>query len=80
MDSLDKFLPSAVDSSIIDKLYEETPIVTELTLEDFLQLPVNEEYKKNALQLTQERFRIDKNIITNKNAKIISHTTDILDV
>ncbi len=79
MDSIEKFLPSSVDSSIIAKMYEETPILKELTLEEFLNLPVNEEYKKNALKLSQERFKIDKNIITHKNNKLISHS-DILDV
>ncbi len=80
MESIDKFLPSSVDPSIIQKMYEETPIITELTLEDFLNLPVNENYKQNTLHLTQERFKIDKNIITHNNNKKISLITDILDV
>jgi len=34
------------DSNIIDRLYKETPIQI-ISFDDFLKLPVNEEYKKS---------------------------------
>jgi len=40
------------DSHIIERLYKETPIQI-ASFDDFLKLPVNEEYKKN-----QERKKI----------------------
>lgn len=43
---ISSFLPSADKSCILDSLYEETNAVV-LSNEEFLNLPVNEEYKKN---------------------------------
>jgi hypothetical protein len=41
---INRFLPA--DKKILDALYEETPVVYK-SQEDFFNLPVNEEYKKN---------------------------------
>lgn len=43
---LSRFLPSTTNPNILDALYEEHPILSN-KMEDFLNLPVNEEYKKN---------------------------------
>lgn len=43
---ISNFLPSTDKSTILDSLYEETNAVV-LSNEDFLNLPVNEAYKKN---------------------------------
>lgn len=43
---ISNFLPSTGKSTILNALYEETNAVV-LSNEDFLNLPVNEEYKKN---------------------------------
>lgn len=42
---INKFLPSTQKSTILDVLYEETEAVV-LNHEDFMNLHVNEEYKK----------------------------------
>ena len=92
MDSLQQFLPTTTDSNILDALYTETPIVAELGIEDFLKLPVNDDYKKSALQHSEQRFKVtdaNKNVIpivskqkTNNldKEKIISNIHDIFDV
>ena len=43
---ISSFLPSTDKSTILESLYEETNAVV-LSNEDFLNLPLNEEYKKN---------------------------------
>jgi hypothetical protein len=43
---INKFLPSTTDPSILTALYEETYVATN-SQEDFFNLPVNEDYKKN---------------------------------
>lgn len=43
---ISNFLPSTDKSTILESLYEETNAVV-LSNEDFLNLPLNEEYKKN---------------------------------
>ena len=43
-----------LDSSIIDKLYEETPIKDVGSIEDFLKLPVNEKFKKHKEEQNQD--------------------------
>lgn len=57
---IEKFLPTTTDPKIIEELYKETPIIEVLTLEDLLKLEVNEDYKKNALHMTEERFKLKK--------------------
>ena len=44
MDDLEKFTSESND--ILERLFRETPITIK-TFEDFLKLPVNEEYNKN---------------------------------
>lgn len=44
MDDLEKFTSESND--ILERLFRETPIIIK-TFDDFLKLPVNEEYKKN---------------------------------
>ena len=44
MEDLSRFISE--DSDILEKLNEETPIKN-VSFEDFLKLPVNENYKKN---------------------------------
>ena len=44
MDDLEKFTSESND--ILERLFRETPITIK-TFDDFLKLPVNEEYKKN---------------------------------
>lgn len=92
MDSLEQFLPTSTNSNILDALYSETTVVAELGIEDFLKLPVNDDYKKSALQHSAERFKVtdvNKSIIPtvskqkNNNLdkeKIISNIHDIFDV
>lgn len=92
MDSLEQFLPTSTNSNILDALYSETTVVAELGIEDFLKLPVNDEYKSTALQHSAERFKVtdvNKSIIptvskqkTNNldKEKIISNIHDIFDV
>ena len=43
---ISNFLPSTDKTTILEALYEETNAVI-LSNEDFLNLPLNEEYKKN---------------------------------
>jgi hypothetical protein len=50
MEDLSRFISE--DSDIIERLNKETPIQT-ASFDDFLKLPVNEEYKRN-----QERNKI----------------------
>ncbi len=54
------------DSSIIDKLYQETPIIEVGSIEDFLKLPVNDKYKKTKEQKDQS---LDFNIKFNEISK-----------
>ena len=43
---LKKFFPTSCEvKNLLEKLYEETPIVSN-SYDDFLKLPVNEEYRK----------------------------------
>lgn len=58
---LSRFLPSTTDSSILDALYEETTINNH-TFEDFLNLPVNDDYKKNQEQKQIEPSKQDTDI------------------
>lgn len=75
LSDIDMFLPSTTNSSILDALYEETPIITELSFEDFLKLPLNDKYKQFQEEQnikTEDRFKIIKkeeieNIISNPN-------------
>lgn len=64
---LNRFIPS--DKNILNELYKETPIRAEvLSLEDFLKLPVNDEYRINSLAQSAERFNLKSDpsiIITN---------------
>jgi len=41
-------------ANILDRLYVETPIIEERSYEDFLALPVNENYKKNKERKTTQ--------------------------
>lgn len=43
---INMFLPSTTNSNVLEALYEETNAVV-LSSDDFMALPVNEEYKKN---------------------------------
>lgn len=54
---INKFIPTTTDKTILDELYKETPIMEMLSFDDLLKLPVNEEYRKTALQFTEERFK-----------------------
>jgi hypothetical protein len=45
---------------ILDRLYQETPIGESSTYEDFLKLPLNEEYIKN-----QEKKKKDQELKSN---------------
>jgi hypothetical protein len=60
---LEKFLPTSTQTSILDELYKETDIKTrELSLEDLLRLPVNDQYRINSLnQSLFERFNLKSN-------------------
>ena len=54
---LNRFIPS--DKNILNELYKETPIRAEvLSLEDFLKLPVNDQYRINSLAQSAERFNL----------------------
>lgn len=54
---LNRFIPS--DKNILNELYKETPIRSEvLSLEDFLKLPVNDQYRINSLAQSAERFNL----------------------
>jgi len=45
---INRFLPNSVDHpNILELLYEESEHMTTNTFEDFLALPLNENYKKN---------------------------------
>ena len=61
MNSLDKFLPSTIDKNIINSMYELETKIEHLTLDDFLKLPVNDQYKETALQESEKRFRTQDN-------------------
>lgn len=59
---LEKFLPTSTQTSILDELYKETDIKTrELSLEDLLRLPVNEQYRIHSLEKSFERFNLKSN-------------------
>jgi hypothetical protein len=56
---INKFLPSTTDSKILTALYEET-FVSSNSQEDFFNLPVNDEYKKNKENLKKENTLLKK--------------------
>ena len=60
MEDLSRFISE--DSDIIERLNKETPIQT-ASFEDFLKLPVNEEYKKNqeSKKIGVEEFKEENN-------------------
>lgn len=73
----DRFTPSSTDKNILNEMYKETPIQTNvLSLEDFLKLPVNDQYRINSLEKSVERFNlksvpnITNDIYTTENGKV----------
>jgi hypothetical protein len=64
--NLSRFLPSTTDSSILDALYEDHPINSN-KFEDFLNLPVNDEYKKKQEQKQIETTKEDITIEAKEN-------------
>jgi hypothetical protein len=56
----------SLPDDILDRLYQETPVMECLGLEEFLKLPVNDLYRKNKLS---QNLDLNSNIIINKDVK-----------
>lgn len=60
-------------ANILDRLYVETPIFEERSYEEFLALPVNENYKKNKESKTTQPIESSKVIDLSKEISSLNN-------